>query len=74
MRYNSSRDNFCKDPFSISPPGKGEYAPAFRHDLSTDKMWELCKKGYLYKKIGQELGCSPNTVRNRLMNGDILPF
>lgn len=51
---------------------KGYEASAFRGDLSTDKMADLRKKGYSYRKIADVFGCSPSTVRNRLRDKELL--
>lgn len=51
---------------SISPSKHGYCAPAYRRDLDVENMCQLKKKGYSYRRIARELGCSPNTVRSRL--------
>lgn len=52
----------------------GYFSPAYRRDLDmlVDKMYYLREKGYSYHRIGRELGCSPNTVRSRLNDKQLL--
>lgn len=50
----------------------GDHAPAFRRDLSNIEMLQLRLKGYSYRRIGEVLGCSPNTVKNRLKGNGLL--
>ena len=45
--------------------GQGVHAPAFRDDLDTLEMIKL-KKRFSLREIGRKLGCSPNTVKNRI--------
>lgn len=47
-------------------PKHGVYAHAYRKDLDNLKIKKLWEKNYSYRAIGKQLGCSPNTVRNRL--------
>lgn len=49
-----------------SIPKHGVHAHAFKKGLDNLKMKELREKGLTYREIGKQLGCSPNTVRNRL--------
>lgn len=49
-----------------SIPKHGVHAHAFKKGLDNLKMKELRKKNYTYREIAKQLGCSPNTVRNRL--------
>ena len=44
----------------------GYCSTAYRRDLNVDMMYQLHKKGYSYRRIAKEMGCSPNTVRSRL--------
>lgn len=55
-----------------SPSKHGDCAPAYRRELDVCKMYQLSKKGYSYRKIAELLGCSPNTVRNRLKDEQLL--
>lgn len=64
------KSNLKKRPHSAK---RGHQAPAFRRDLSTDKMIYLRrKKKYSYRQIAREMGCSPSTVRNRLNDKDLI--
>ena len=54
------------------PVKTGVEASAFRQDLSTEMMVYLRKKNYTYRQIADKLGCSPNTVRNRLKDKELL--
>ena len=45
---------------------QGKNAHAYKHDLDNKKMYNLYQEGKSYHEIGQLMGCSPSTVRNRL--------
>lgn len=49
-----------------SIPKHGVHAHAYNKKLDNLKIKRLRKKGYTYREIAKQLGCSPNTVRNRL--------
>lgn len=61
---NGQKNNLKKQPHSAK---RGHQAPAFRRNLSTDKMMCLrYEKHYSYRQIAEEMGCSPSTIRNRI--------
>ena len=45
---------------------QGKNAHAYKHGLDNQKIYSLKVEGKSYREIGRLLGCSPNTVRNRL--------
>ena len=46
--------------------GTGVEAHAYRHNLDNNLILQLWRQGWTLRKIGAELKCSPNTVRNRI--------
>jgi len=47
-------------------PKHGFHAHAYNRKLDNLKMRKLRNKGYTYRQIAKQIGCSPSTVRNRL--------
>ena len=47
-------------------PKHGVHAHAYKKNLDNVRMKRLRERGYTYRQIGKQLGCSPSTVRNRL--------
>lgn len=45
---------------------QGKNAHAYKNKLDNLTMYHLYQKGKSYREIGQLMGCSPSTVRNRL--------
>lgn len=50
-----------------SRSGFGANAPAFRDDLDVTKMVQMHMENMSIRKIAKSMGCSPNTVRSRLI-------
>lgn len=49
-----------------STPKHGVYAHAYNKKLDNWKIKKMREKRYTLRAIAKQLGCSPNTIRNRL--------
>ncbi len=60
-------DEHIEEETFKSTPKHGYDSPAYKREIDNIRILELYRKGYSFRKIAQELSCSPSTVRLRFL-------